>query len=236
MRKTAGLRSCLAHSNAHMPGRIRRTRKANVDDPVCDEWEIDFVHGRASGRMGKKYLVRWKGFTEKEDTWEPSENLEGAQDLVKKFNDEQDVLEAQDCKDAVERHQQAVTEKRKREEVSTADANARPPPHVCLQERTRLLQDAIHHHNQSASVPSKRRRNESPWWQYFCRKSQDKKSPGTTSSCFLSAAAELNSFHLQITTSHCASSRKVIKMLPLLRHQPSSWTVERSTWRTVHLL
>ena len=125
MRKTAGLRSCLAHSNAHMPGRIRRTRKANVDDPVCDEWEIDFVHGRASGRMGKKYLVRWKGFTEKEDTWEPSENLEGAQDLVKKFNDEQDVLEAQDRKDAVERHQQAVTEKRKREEVSTADANAR---------------------------------------------------------------------------------------------------------------
>ena len=125
MRKTAGLRSCLAHSNAHMPGRIRRTRKANVDDPVCDEWEIDFVHGRASGRMGKKYLVRWKGFTEKEDTWEPSENLEGAQDLVKKFNDDQDVLEVQDRKDAVERHQQAVTEKRKREEVSTADANAR---------------------------------------------------------------------------------------------------------------
>jgi len=37
-------------------------------------------------RKGKpKYLVRWKGYIAKEDTWEGLENLKNARDLVEEF-------------------------------------------------------------------------------------------------------------------------------------------------------
>jgi len=31
------------------------------------------------------YKVRWRGYTEADDTWEPEENLTGCQGLVAKF-------------------------------------------------------------------------------------------------------------------------------------------------------
>ncbi|OJD22787.1 hypothetical protein ACJ73_05864 [Blastomyces percursus] len=36
-----------------------------------------------------RYLVKWRGWTEAEiSPWEPAQNLEGAQELVDKFNTE----------------------------------------------------------------------------------------------------------------------------------------------------
>jgi hypothetical protein len=53
------------------------------------EWEVDNV--LASRRTGKRktlqYLVRWKGFSEAHDSWEPKRNLGNASLKVKEFHD-----------------------------------------------------------------------------------------------------------------------------------------------------
>ena len=36
----------------------------------------------------EKFLVRWKGYTAEEDTWENRENLENAKELVEEFERE----------------------------------------------------------------------------------------------------------------------------------------------------
>ena len=54
-----------------------------------EEWEVDNV--LASRRFGRKktlqYLVKWKGFSEAHNSWEPKGNLGNADQLVKEFHD-----------------------------------------------------------------------------------------------------------------------------------------------------
>jgi hypothetical protein len=54
-----------------------------------EEWEVDSV--LASRRTGQKktlqYLVRWKGFSEAHDSWEPKRNLSNATLKTKEFHD-----------------------------------------------------------------------------------------------------------------------------------------------------
>jgi transposase InsO family protein len=54
-----------------------------------EEWEVNSV--LASRHMGQKktlqYLVRWKGFSEAHDSWEPKRNLGNASLKVKEFHD-----------------------------------------------------------------------------------------------------------------------------------------------------
>jgi Chromo (CHRromatin Organisation MOdifier) domain len=52
-----------------------------------EEWEVENV--LASRRQGRwkrlQYLIRWKGFLEAHDSWEPPENLENAHKAIKDF-------------------------------------------------------------------------------------------------------------------------------------------------------
>jgi Chromo (CHRromatin Organisation MOdifier) domain len=52
-----------------------------------EEWEVEKV--LASWRQGcwkrLQYLIRWKGFSEAHDSWEPLENLENAHEAIKNF-------------------------------------------------------------------------------------------------------------------------------------------------------
>jgi hypothetical protein len=101
--------------------RNKRTRRATVDDatlPAGQEWEVDFIVARASGKQGKKYLTRWKSFDSKADTWEPAENLAGAPDVVAKFNEEQDAKQAADLAAAKKKNEEAVAQQMQRDEVS----------------------------------------------------------------------------------------------------------------------
>jgi len=53
-----------------------------------EEFEIEKILNRRIVRGKKKFLVRWKGYTAEEDTWENKENLENMKEMVKEFKKE----------------------------------------------------------------------------------------------------------------------------------------------------
>uniref|UniRef100_A0A8D9AJ80 Chromodomain Y-like protein n=1 Tax=Cacopsylla melanoneura TaxID=428564 RepID=A0A8D9AJ80_9HEMI len=55
-------------------------------EETTEEYEVERIIEVHNGKHGKEYLVRWKGFTSKDDTWEPEEHLT-CPDLIKQFND-----------------------------------------------------------------------------------------------------------------------------------------------------
>jgi len=50
-----------------------------------EEWEVEKIMNKRKVRGRDKYLVRWKGCTAEEDTWESRENLKNAMKLVEEF-------------------------------------------------------------------------------------------------------------------------------------------------------
>ena len=53
-----------------------------------EEFEVEKIINRRTVRGKEKFLVRWKGYTAEEDTWESRENLENAKGLVEEFERE----------------------------------------------------------------------------------------------------------------------------------------------------
>jgi len=53
-----------------------------------EEWEIEKILNKRKVRGKDKFLVGWKGFTAKGNTWESRENLQNASDLLREFEEE----------------------------------------------------------------------------------------------------------------------------------------------------
>ena len=53
-----------------------------------EEYEIEKILNKRKFREKDRYLVGWKEYTAKEDTWKLRENLGNTQDLVDKFEEE----------------------------------------------------------------------------------------------------------------------------------------------------
>ena len=53
-----------------------------------NEFEVDrIVNERWNQRRKRReFLIRWKGYTSDEDSWEPLENLEGCQDILNEWS------------------------------------------------------------------------------------------------------------------------------------------------------
>ena len=61
--------------------------------------ESHFVEDIIAERLTKKrkeWIVRWKGFSHEDDTWEPLEHLSGCEQYIARFEEERDRKQAED--------------------------------------------------------------------------------------------------------------------------------------------
>ena len=65
-----------------------RTPKGRIDDArksAGADWEVEKIVVVATGKDCNRYLVRWKGYGEKHNTYKPEKNLSGAKKLLEDF-------------------------------------------------------------------------------------------------------------------------------------------------------
>ena len=53
-----------------------------------EEFEVEKILNKRIVRGKEKFLVRWKGYTAEEDTWESRKNLKNKKELVEEFKRE----------------------------------------------------------------------------------------------------------------------------------------------------
>ncbi|KAL5515625.1 hypothetical protein EMCRGX_G000820 [Ephydatia muelleri] len=67
--------------------------------PPRTKTSTNFVEDIIAERMSKKrkeWLVRWKGFSHEDDTWEPLEHLSGCEQYIARSEEERDRKQAED--------------------------------------------------------------------------------------------------------------------------------------------
>ena len=50
-----------------------------------EEYKVEAVLGHRGTASRRTFLIRWKGYSAAEDTWEPERNLGNAQPLIKEY-------------------------------------------------------------------------------------------------------------------------------------------------------
>jgi len=70
----------------------KREEGKPVEVEGVEEWEVEKILNKKKIRGVEKYLIWWKGFTAKGDTWERRENLKNAEELIKEFEREEVVV------------------------------------------------------------------------------------------------------------------------------------------------
>ena len=173
--------------------RNKRTRQERVDDAVLadgETWEVDFLLARRTGSAtGKQYLVRWKGFTDKHDTWyaclSPSSclshvhiyrqteaDLAGAKELIVDFDKRKDEEQESDRAAAKAKNAELVAKKREDATVRHPCARALPCTCSCVAMPPHLLASLAHplsslswslHHLLCAGTPCRHDESDRGW-------------------------------------------------------------------------
>ena len=67
-----------------------------VEVEGVEEWEVEKILNKKKIRGVEKYLIRWKGFTAENDTWERKENLKNAEEALEEFEQGEVVVRRQE--------------------------------------------------------------------------------------------------------------------------------------------
>ena len=89
--------------------------------PEEDEYEVEEILDHRKEGRSTKYLVKWKGYTNAENTWEPETNLTNCEETLKRY------------------HQTPTTEKRTSSQEDQLQASQREVPNQRNQEVRRIL-------------------------------------------------------------------------------------------------
>ena len=63
----------------------KKEEEKPIEAEGVEEWEVEKILNKKKIRGVEKYLIQWKGFTAKGDTWERRENLKNSEELIKEF-------------------------------------------------------------------------------------------------------------------------------------------------------
>jgi len=50
-----------------------------------EEWEVEKILDSRQRHGKNKYLIKWKGYTQGDDTWEPEDNLQNAGEKLQEY-------------------------------------------------------------------------------------------------------------------------------------------------------
>ena len=76
--------SWIVRYKEQIKGQKKEERKP-VEVEGVKEWKVEKILNKKKMRGVEKYLIRWKGFTAKGNTWERRENLKNAEELIEEF-------------------------------------------------------------------------------------------------------------------------------------------------------
>ena len=99
----------------------KRTPKGKIGDArksADADWEVEKIVAVATGKDGNRYLVRWKGYGEKHDTYEPEKNLAGAKKLLEDFRKERAEEACANAEVTKAKHDAALEKQRDEREVT----------------------------------------------------------------------------------------------------------------------
>lgn len=65
----------------------KRTPKTPFEAVDKTEWEVEAIHAKRWAKGVLQYEVKWKDHVDKDNTWEPLENLVGAELSISDFED-----------------------------------------------------------------------------------------------------------------------------------------------------
>ena len=65
--------------------KIKENEKNKNSEAQLPSFEVEKILSERILRNNKMYLVKWKGFSEDENTWEPIENLQGCERILAKY-------------------------------------------------------------------------------------------------------------------------------------------------------
>ena len=77
------------------------------DDGDEEEFEVEKIIYHRCLRKKFFYYVKWKGYDESENTWEPHDNLDGCLEMRDQYRAKMDALEKEDA-EAYKRHMAAA--------------------------------------------------------------------------------------------------------------------------------